>query len=230
MESMQSLQERKPAERHTALKVWIRWLIEGKFISNPGWESNYIGYNDMKIGRANIVGVVVQKSASKVLNYDYIVVDDGTGRIAVRAFEERQMLQDLQIGDLVNVIGKPREYGAEVYLVPEIARRIDDPLWAEVRKRELERVSSTIMQPAQERIAAKTAPQQPGSEKEEDDAIITPRDKLLTAIRALDDGNGVEVETILARSADAQAGKMLQGMLLRGDIFEVKPGRIKILE
>jgi len=230
MESVQSPQERKPAERHTALKVWIRWLTEGKFISNPGWESNHILYDDIKIGRANIVGVVVQKSASKVLNYDYIVVDDGTGRIAVRAFEERQMLQDLQIGDLVNVIGRPREYGAEAYLVPEIARTIEDPLWAEVRKRELEHVPSTPLKPAQERIATETVPWQPDSKKEEDDAIITPRDKLLATIRALDGGDGVDVETILAKTADAQAGKMLQGMLLRGDIFEVKPGRIKILE
>ncbi len=228
MEAEQLVPERKSIERHTALKIWICQLTEGRYVANPGWESNYILYNDLRISRANVFGVVVQKSASRVMQYDHLAIDDGTGRIMVRTFEDRQLLQDLQVGDLVNVIGRPREYGDEIYLVPEIAKKISNPLWIEVRKRELEHMP-TVSAAAKDASTEKKG-EQGDSTAIEDDAIVTPRDKLLTLIRELDKGEGVDVETILTRGPSEQAEKLLQGMLLRGDIFEIKPGRIKLLE
>ena len=214
--------EQKLMERQTAVKVWIRNLANGSYVTNPGWEPNHVISGELRIGRANVMGVVVQKSDSKVLNYDYVILDDSTGRIMVRAFEDRRVLCDFQVGDLINIIGKPREYAGEVYLIPEIARKVEDPLWVEVRKRELE-----AMPIIEEKVApAREAP----IEDVETEDIVTPLDRLLSAIKGLDKGEGVEIEDVLSSVKGEDAEKMLRDLLMKGDIFEIRPGRIMVLE
>ena len=221
--------EKKIIERQTAVKVWISNLINGQYMIKPGWEPNQVISGDLHIGRANIIGVVVQKSNSKVINYDSLVLDDSTGRIVVRAFENPEILKPFTVGEIVNIIGKPREYGNEIYLIPEIAKRVEEVLWIEVRKRELQQLPIiTTKEQNKEPLQQNTSVTQ--EEQIEDETIVTPRDKLLTAIRELDHGEGVEIETILSTLANNQSEKLLQTMLLRGDIFEIKPGKVKILE
>jgi RPA family protein len=210
-------------DRQTAVKTWIRNLANGKYVANPGWEPNHVLAGGVKIGRANVIGAVVQRSDSKVLSYDYLMLDDGTGRIMVRAFEG-QPLAGFQVGDLVNIVGKPREYADEIYLIPEVARRLEDPLWAEVRRREL---AGQPLLEAKESLAAIQAPAEETVEAEE---IVTPLDRLLDAIRGLDKGDGVEVEDIASAVKGQDAEKLLQSLLMRGDIFEIRPGRVKVLE
>ncbi|MBI4151139.1 hypothetical protein HY492_03365 [Candidatus Woesearchaeota archaeon] len=51
---------------------------------------------------------------------------------------------------------------------------------------------------------------------------------LLDTVRALDRGEGADIEEVLAQ---ARAGQdELQRMLVAGDIFQVSPGKVKILE
>ncbi|MBI4149996.1 hypothetical protein HY488_01180, partial [Candidatus Woesearchaeota archaeon] len=221
MESAPELQERKNIERQTAVKVWVQQITKGQYVATSGWEPNYVLFRDRKITRANIMGVVVQKSNSNVLNYDYIIIDDGSDKVMVRVFEDRQLLLDMRVGELVNIVGKPREYANEIYLVPEIIRKIDNPLWLEVRKRELERMPTPIENGVKEVLAEETP-----NEEEDVDDVITPGDKFLEVIRKLDHGEGVDVEELLANTHEEHAEKLLQNMLLRGDIFEIKPGRI----
>lgn len=220
--------ERKVIERQTAMKVWIQHLTNGEYVENPGWEPNYVLYGELKIFRANILGIVVQKSGSKVLHYDYLVLDDGTGKIMIRAFENRELLKDFQIGDLVNIIGKPREYGNDVYLIPEIARHVTDALWIEVRRKELEKLPLTRALPAES--VQRSVTEEASTVETEEEEIVTPRDKFLAIIRELDQGDGVDVEALLSATRETQPEKLLQNLLLHGDVFEIKPGRIKLLE
>ena len=77
--------------RQIAIKTWIKPLTKGSYIIKEGWEPNYILINDQKISRANLIGIIVQKSDSKLLNYDYVVIDDGSARITIRSFEDKEL-------------------------------------------------------------------------------------------------------------------------------------------
>ena len=49
-------------------------------------------------------------------------------------------------------------------------------------------------------------------------------------IRNLDNGSGVDYEEILKRLKEGEGEKLIQNLMLQGDVFEVKPGKLKILE
>ncbi len=223
---MESQQVQKSVERQTAVKVWIRNLTNGQYILNPGWEPNQVLAGDLKISRANLIGVVVQMSDSKVLNYDYVIMDDGTGSIMVRAFENREVLKNFKIGDIVNMIGKPREYGGEIYLIPEIAKRIDNQLWIDVRKKELENMP--LLEEKQNTAATEEFKTE--VEEVETEDIVTPLDKIINTIKELDSGDGVDIDSVVNKVKEKNAEKLLQDLMIRGDIFEIRPGRIKVLE
>ena len=125
------------SKRQVAYKVRIADILNNRYIKEEGWLPNYVSVGDMKVSRANLLGVIVSKAAQEgakdVASYDFIL-DDGSGRISLRFFES---VQPLDVGDMVIVIGRPREFGTERYVVPEIVKKVTDPKWVELRKLEL---------------------------------------------------------------------------------------------
>ncbi len=97
----------EPQKRQIAYKVRIKEITNGKYIKKEGWQPNYI------------------------------VTDDGTGRISVRNFEQNKIFDDIEIGEVILIIGRPREYGNEIYLLPEVLKKIQDKGWIKVREIEL---------------------------------------------------------------------------------------------
>jgi len=55
-------------------------------------------------------------------------------------------------------------------------------------------------------------------------------DEIFSLIRKLDSGEGVLIDDVIKDCKNESAEKILSKMLENGDIFEVKPGKIKILE
>ena len=47
-----------------------------------------------------------------------ILIDDGTEKIMVRFFEENKNLLDLEVGEVVFILGRVREYQKEKYILP----------------------------------------------------------------------------------------------------------------
>ncbi|MCX6707767.1 MAG: OB-fold nucleic acid binding domain-containing protein, partial [Candidatus Woesearchaeota archaeon] len=123
--------------RQTAIKTRIRCLLNGKYVVNEGWEPNHILWGSQKISRVNIIGVVVEKNQNEFSSSVSATIDDGSGRINVRSFEENLFLNNLAVGDVVVLIGRPREYSNEIYIMPEIIKPLEDKRWVEVRKIEL---------------------------------------------------------------------------------------------
>lgn len=211
--------EQPQQARQIAIKSWIRTLINGKYIIKEGWEPNYIQYGSLKISRANIMGVIVHKSDSKLLNYDYIVIDDGSDKITIRSFEDKDKFLDFSVGNVVNIIGRPREFGREIYITPEIVRKIDDNRWLEVRKLELG-----------------SMPEKEDAGKNQDTAEIeieeieTPQERLIKIISKIDSGSGVDIDEVIKKAGKPEAESIIKDMLTQGDIFEIRPGRIKVLE
>ena len=102
--------------RLVAYKAKISSLLNGQYFKEEGWASNYILAEDgRKLSRVNVIGIVVAKNLDQNANYGEILIDDGSAKISLRSFEKNEALENAKIGDIVLVIGRPREFGNEKF-------------------------------------------------------------------------------------------------------------------
>lgn len=200
-------------KRQTAYKVKVKDIIGSRYIKTSGMEPNYLEAGSKQISRVNILGAIVEKS--DMGNYKALTIDDGSGRISARVFDDKIFLSDVEVGDVVNLIGRPREFSSEKYVIIESAKKTD-PAWALVRSLELQKNEYNNKK-------SKVA-----NDKEEK-VELSPKNKIILAIKELDEGDGVLIESILSKKFDG-AEKIIDTMLKEGEIFEVKPGKFKVLE
>jgi len=122
-------------KRQVARKISIDDLQKGIYIKQEGWQSNFVQtQSGDKVSRINMVGTVISQQEAQCS------IDDGTGRIDIRTFDQSQSLPTLAIGQVIMVIGRPREFGSEMYILPEIVKPVIDKKWIEVRLKELRRL------------------------------------------------------------------------------------------
>jgi RPA family protein len=195
--------------RQPAKKIYVRELLDSYLRVAEGLEPNAALTARGAVARASIIGVVI---ATEELPVSSLTIDDGTGQIQVRSFE-RKLPQT--VGSVVQVIGRPRSYQGTHYLAAE-AIAIVDAGWAEFRKKELGNVQTK----EQEIVAAEERQSEGGENRAE---------LILRLIRELDDGAGAPIEQVVVRSRFKDAEDIIEQMLLAGDIFELRPGKVKIL-
>lgn len=197
-------------QRQVAKKIRISDLISGKYMKEEGWTPNYIITAYGNISRANVLAFVVSKNED-----GSFLIDDGSANINVRSFDDKSF--DIDVGSLVLIIGRPREWNNQKYIVPEIVRKINNKKWIEVRKLELKNsVKVELVEKTPELV--------------EEEMIESPYQKMLNLIRKKDLGSGAEYEDILISSSIKDAERILNTLLEEGEIFEIKPGRLKVLE
>jgi RPA family protein len=197
--------------RRTAHKVRIGDLLAGSFVKKEGWEPSYvIGEGGTEISRVNIIALAVSLNPS----VPSLVLDDGSGAIETRSFDAKINLPDIEVGDVVQVIGKPRKYQEEMFVVPEIIKKVD-PGWARVRASEL----------AGKNVIGKPAAAQEAITEEVKESAPQ---RVYSLIKTLDKGEGADLGDLLKEIPDAE--RIVRTLLLEGDIFEVKSGRLKVLE
>lgn len=121
--------------RHIAYRVWINDLLTGNFVFRESeLDSSHILINDKKISRVNLIATVIQKYESEDLSYVSITIEDGSADIRVKAWrDDVDLISDLMIGDLIMIIGRVKKYEDEIYLVPEIVKKINSN-WELVHK------------------------------------------------------------------------------------------------
>jgi RPA family protein len=118
----QSSQPQQIQPRLVAVKAQISDLIAGAYFEVAGkWEPDYlITPAGERVSRVNLIGLVVANFFSEDGNYGTVTVDDGTETIRLKSFKgDVKALKELQIGQVVCVIGKVRKYKDEVYIAPE---------------------------------------------------------------------------------------------------------------
>lgn len=248
-------------KRQTAHLVRLKDLINGTYVKEEGWEPNYINtINGRKISRVNIIGVIIDKVKDPEQNFSSIALDDKSGNIAVRSFENKDMFDGLHIGDIVLLVGRPREFGREKYIVPEIIRKVDVK-WLELRMLEHQLIDKKngVQEPDQgaeaDPRASNNASHDNTEEKPQYDPVKEekvvedgeelpeqaektnkkgddkdPFEIILSTIRRLDNGRGAEYDAIISTSKVGDAERILMRLLEEGEIFEVKPGFLKVLE
>lgn len=202
------MEEAGSAKRQIAKKASIIEILEGEYIKKEGWEPNHVltKYGE-ELSRVNLIATVVN------VGEEQAVVDDGTGTIILQGIE------GLQLGDTINIIGRPRVYDQDRFVHAEIARKIEDKTWVQIRKKEIElaKKDMKVVEKVEEEII----------EKVEDGTKIS--DKTFNYIRELDQGQGADYQEVLQKAGEG-AESVIANLLMEGEIFEVSPGRLKVLE
>jgi RPA family protein len=184
-------------KRETACKVWVKDILNGDYKVTEGWNPNYVVVRGRKVSRVNVMGTVVGKDDSR---YQF---DDGSASIWLRSFDA---MPDLVVGEFYLVVGRPREFMGERFVVPEIIKKIDRD-WLLVRQKELALPEEIVVE--QVDVAENSAP------------------KVLELVRKLDEGSGVSIEKIVAELGPCES--IITKLLEEGEIFELRPGVVKLL-
>jgi len=112
--------------------------MNGEFIKKGGFEPNVVKTPlGEEVSRARILGTVVSKFVGEEERYAFVTLDDGSDTIRLKVFKTSKPLGFLNVGDIVDVIGKVKEYEGERYLIPEVVIKVDDPNYEILRRLEL---------------------------------------------------------------------------------------------
>lgn len=199
--------------RQTAYIISVNDIKNSQYTKSDGeWDPNYIKVGDLNVSRVNIMGTVVSAESENVSSF---TIDDGTGTINARVFDDSIKMPE--IGDIIMVIGKPREFNEEKYIVPEIVKKIENEKWLEVRKKYMKKPqqSEKKEEPKEEEVV---------------EQVVSSEDDVIDLIKQLDNGEGADVDAVIEKSSMENCEKRINMLLSEGEIFEVKPGRVKVLE
>lgn len=112
----------------SAKKVRVNDLINGKFLPGSKEEmtpSYVITPYGEKISRVNIIGTIVEKYMAEGGTFSSVTIDDGTDSIRIKSFEGLPF-EGFDIGNMIRVIGRVKEYNGEIYITHELMQKIDD--------------------------------------------------------------------------------------------------------
>ncbi len=239
-------------KRLPAKKVRICDIVNGKFYfgEKEGMKPSYlITPFGQKISRVNLVATVIDKFLSEDENYSTITIDDGTETIRVKTFREKvDLLKEIEIGDMVIVIGKIKEYNGEVYINGEIVRKVENKNLEILRKleilnelveqkkilEEIKKLQGKINSEELEEYVKKKF----GIDRESLRVIqenlkvsqeIDYKPKILKLIEDLDEGEGVEISKILQLSdlPENVIDNAINELLASGTLYEPRPGIFK---
>lgn len=133
----QNMEKSISSKRQTAYMCWISDIKAAAIDTNQQFPSFIIRKRNTV--RVNLIAFIVSKYISENGSYATLGLDDGTGNVTVKAWNEDTILVTRQeVGNVVLVIGKlGLSVSKDVYVRPEIIRQIEMP-WLLARKKELE--------------------------------------------------------------------------------------------
>ena len=210
---MQDLEQKQFQKRQISYKTMIYSILNGNFAKGDS-SAGYVKINGVDVSRVNVMANLVYKTEGT--NYSSAIIDDGSGKISLRSFENISPFAKIDVGDAILVIGKVREFNEEKYLVPEIIKKIDNIAWIKVRRFELKGY-----------INQKTEINGVESDIFEEDVL---GNDIYQLIKKLDRGEGVSIEDLVNNHKNYDVEKIVDRLLQNGDVFEINPGRIKVLE
>ncbi len=198
-------------KRETAYKLRIGDVLKATQIFEESENLNkrlkFVELGNKKILRINIIANVIDKFEAEDKRFASITLDDGSGQIKLRVFgEEIEKFKDLLQGNTVVVIGLLRSYNQELYIMPEIIRKLD-PKYLLIRKLEIQPL------------------------KENRHEIKSLRDEIIKMIKDSEVSEGVDKEQIIMtiKSEPKLISQEIQKLLEEGMIYEPKPGRVRYL-
>jgi RPA family protein len=226
--------EQQKYERQTAYITNVATLLSSQFVKGEAqMQPSYVTTKGgMNISRAHIIAVIVATSPDMQAE---ATLDDGTGKIVARSFEQSTFFAKVALGDIVRVIGKVRSFNEKIYLIPEVLKKVTDKKWVKYHKLHMETSSTVVVARAVPEIGQDI----PVVEQEnivvedpidaDDTQPQSPADDILRIIKEIDTGDGAQIEAVIAQG-NKDAEKIIRNLLETGEIFEIRPGRVKVLE
>jgi len=229
----------KMDDQRTAYKVPIKVLKKGVFVLNEK-EIEVLQTSWGNITRCNLIGIVV----NILIKNNSFVLDDGTGSIQIKQFEQKIDLEKLSVGRIVNVVGRVQNYHDEKYVIADIIKETNQE-WFSFRKKELaskkvmkEREEETINKEKNTNKDLETKTLETKKELELEtkktpnppiDSTLSKPSQILEKIKQLDSGEGASIDDV-ADSFDFDADTIITNLMSEGELYEIKPGKIKVLE
>ena len=201
-------------KRQVAYKARVSDILNSGFAKDD-MSAGYIKLNGLNVSRVNVIASIILKSGDG-MSYNSAMIDDGTGKIILRTFENTNLFSGVDVGDIVLVVGKIRVYNNERYIFPEIVKKLEKTEWMSLRKIELK---DNIIE-ADNLAAGEIV----------EDTIQNTNQEVYTLIKRLDSGEGASIEEVISESKNPDAEKIIGRLLENGDVFEIRPGKLKVLE
>ena len=196
-------------KRNVAFKLRIGDLLKGVPMMSEG-KFLFLELGNKNVSRVNILANCVDKFIQEgEKNFATLTVDDASGQLKLKAFgEDIEPLKEVVQGDTLQIIGNMREWNGELYILPEVVKKVD-ARWLLVRKLEIQ----------------KTRAEMPVS----DDSKL--KDSIMTKIKTAESEGGIDTDAIIMdteASPDA-INTEIKKLLEEGLIYEPRPGRLRYL-
>lgn len=243
-------------KRYPAIPLKIKHIMNGTYKANEGFTSFLITEFGFPVSRTRIMGTIINIYETEDKKYGFIVIDDGTGTIRAKSFQDISIFKDLKINDIVDIIARVRNYNEETYLSPETITKIDNPNMLSYRNLEIVKFlkhSKKIIDEIKENINQinpedfydkyelteeetkaiidfiENKNENPEKEQELDMNII--KKQILKKLEELDKGDGVDYNKILESLdiPDTAIENALNELLSEGSCYEPRAGKIKAL-
>jgi hypothetical protein len=213
--------EEQVMRRQTAYKVWIRDLKKTKGeVDESGLV--YLPIKDKKVVRVNVIASMVDRFNSG--NYAMAAIDDGSDSIQLKCWgDDSWLLDGKEIGDMILVVGRLGEYQNEVYIRPEVIRKLDSYDWALLRRLEL--IKEYGVPEKKEKVEVVEKEHKEESEVEPSLAV---REKVMSMIESSDE---IEQEKIVSESglSKESVDKAVQELLKEGEVYMPRPGYLRMV-
>jgi len=213
-------QPTKMMKRNTAYKVWINNLHKTEMQVNPDTGFPFLPIKDKKVVRVNLFGSVISKFVGDT--YGSVVIDDSSGSLRIRVWQDDLYLfEDLEIGNMVFVVGRWADFDGERYLRPEIVRKVSID-WALLRRLEL--IKEFGIPSKEEKVMV----EEESNEKEEVEPSLVAREAILNVIEKFEEVSMDMIE----KESEMERRKLLvalQDLLKEGEIFSPRAGFYKLV-
>ena len=245
-------------KRLTAVKTKIIPLVNGKFVKQEGFNPNYVlTPNGMRLSRIKIMATIVDKFLSESGRFASITLDDGSSTIRAKAFNAVNIFDNFSTGDIIDFIGRVKEYQGEIYLVPEIIRKVEDPNYEILRELDIKAqekewagkkriILENQKQTSDLEELKKIMEERFGIESEDIESILESqtlsqdsveeetdetKEKILKLIVQCDKGSGCDYSELIEKGGLAEdvLDNVVNDLLTEGLCFEPRPGKIKKL-
>jgi RPA family protein len=221
-------------KRHPAVKIWIASLLTSKSMKDEGeFGSTFFVVGNRKVARVNLIASIISVYKNEDGSYASADIDDGSGLIRLKSWrEDVKNLVGLNVGDLVMVIGRPREYAEEIYVSPEIVKRLDNPLWSKLRKLELTRslgepISvTTILKTENGGNNLETTKESFVEEVVDNTESDNDRQKVLNLIEK---SGEMSIDMIKQSLKLSSLDTVIKSLVMDGEVYQNRPGYLKIV-
>lgn len=200
-------------KRNIACKLKIGSILTGKpIIEND--RLHFLEIRDKKVSRVNLVANITDKFIQEgEKKFGSITLDDASGQIKVKVFgEEIDRFKDLNQGDTVLLVGLLRHWNNEIYLSPEILKKI----------------------PVQYLLIRKLETDLDTPKEVSQGKLNELKDKILQMIKKSEsepNPSGLDIDKIILELHESPdtINSEIKKLLEEGQIYEPRPGKLRYL-